>query len=262
MEASCVPASVSMVFSGWGIEISEQELVDSYFQTTKLPRDDLKRGVTNTNTVKGIVQIIEDRRLETALQLDVFVPGLYRFNSSNEDRYITRASTASVRKYGKIFEEGSEPKDFFNALEQLSKKNKIGVYSPNPRMLQISEKMSFMMMLPKSSIRGFYEELSDFISRGHIVGPHGGMTLHTRALDGSRMEVLDEQPDKRGFMLLDPRGLTYPVPPEYLLYVDSRGVRGDMFDYLFRVSPKETRIAATQPGPLSQFLLNIRHLVP
>lgn len=261
LEASCVPTAISMVFSGFGIDISEQTLVDRYFQTAKLPASDLNRGVSNTDTVKGIVQIIEDQDLKEKLQLDVFIPELYKYTRSHMERYIVEAEPKALRRYEKVFKKGSEIRNFFKTLEQLSREGEIGVYTANARMLQFPKRSNFSWMVPQASLRGFYDELSDFISKGHIVGSHGGMTMHTRALDGSRMEKLTYRPDEVGYVIVDPRGENYAVSLHSLVMVDSVGVRGDVFDYLFRVSSKAEGLNPQNYG-FRGFLQNLRNLIP
>lgn len=261
LEASCVPTSISMMFSGFGIDISEQTLIDRYFQTVKLPVGDRNSGVTNTNTVGRIVQIINDFGLRESLQLNVFVPDMYKYVNSPEKRYIVEATPRAIRKYGKIFKKGTEVKEFFETLEHLVKGDTIGVYTANARMMGISRKFSVFSMVPEKIRREFYDELSDFIKKGHIIGPHGGMTMHTRALDGSRKERLAYQPDQEGYVIVDPRGESYAVSLHSLVYVDSMGVRGDTFDYLFRVSPRENELKPQTHG-FRGFLQNLRDLIP
>lgn len=259
LESSCVPASVSMVFSGFGIDIDEQTLIGRYFPTAALPDYDRDRGVTNTNTVKGIVQIIEDLGLKDRLQVDVFVPDLYEYTRSPEERYIVKAKPRVLQQYGKNFEEGTEVRIFFETLADLLKANKIGIYTANARMLQIQE--NSLSLIPQVILYGFYTELTYFISRGHIVGPHGGGTAHARALDGTRMEDLKYRPRRKGFVVLDPRGESYAIGTDSLVWVDSGGVRGDVFDYLFRVSPRENELEPQTYG-FRRFLLNLRKLIP
>lgn len=266
-EASCVPTSISMVFSGFGIDISEQTLVDKYFPTVvglpisaRDPDKGVEVGVSNEDTVKGIVQIIGDFGLRGQLQVDVFMPGLYEYTKSSEQKYIVQAEPRALREYRNRFKKGDRYWEFYETLEQLLESGEIGVYTPNSRMMKIPKFGSFSMV-PREAVNGFYDELSDFIAKGHIVGPHSGMTLHTRALDGSRRERLTYRPGEEGYVVVDPRGESYAISLSSLVCVDSMGVRGDVFDYLFRVSPRENELKAQTYG-FRRFLQNLRDLTP
>lgn len=170
-----------------------------------------------------------------------------------------------MRKYGRQFEKGDEWREFHETLEQLLKSGEIGVYTANARMLGLKKEADISSFIPPDTIRGFYGELIDFVKKGHIVGPHGGMTMHTRALDGSRMEKLEYHPyevrDAEGFRIVDPRGDSYTVSPSSLVWLDSWGVRGDTFDYLFRIAPRENELKPQTYG-FRRFLQNLRNLIP
>lgn len=260
-EASCVVASISMVLSGFGIDVSEQTLVDRYFPTAKLPVTDPNAGVTNTNTVKGMVKILHDENLSNALQIDAFIPSLYEYTRSPEDRYIVKVQTRALNREGRIFKKDSELRKFYNTLRQLVGENEIGVYTANARMLKLNKTVSGLHDIPEEARRGFYAELTDFVRRGHIVGPHGGMTMHTRALDGISMVEIPLQPNKEGFRIIDPRGESYPASVDHLVWVDSLGVSGDVFDYFFRLSPKEEVLNPQQYGFLG-LIHRLRRLIP
>lgn len=254
-ETSCIPTSISMVFSGFGVDISEQTLVDTYFQTAKLQPADTKAGVNKSDTVKGVLQVIEDHGLRDQLQIDVFAPVLQEYTKSPEKRYLVRAGTRPLRKYGKELEqEGiSEEAEFFYTLAELSNNNDIGVYTANARMLLKPAKGDFSTPPHLEAIRGFYSELKDFIKKGHIVGLHGGMTMHAYALDGSREE---------GFTIIDPNGgRSYPTYVDSLIRIHSWGISGDTFDYLFRVSPREEVINPQTYG-FRKFLHHLRNSIP
>lgn len=171
LEAGCVPTAISMVFSGFGIEISERTLVDKYFPTAGLPisawdpNNGVEVGVTNTDTVKGIVQIINDLGLREQLQIDVFEPGLHSFTNSPEEKYIVMTGPRALRKYGSRFKKGDGYWEFYETLEQLLKSGEIGVYTANSRMMKIPKFDSFSMV-PREAVNGFYGELADFISKG------------------------------------------------------------------------------------------------
>lgn len=263
LEASCVATSISMVFSGFGVDISEQVLVDRYFQTAKLPKTDPALGVSNTNTIKGLVQIIKDLDLRGQLQIDVFAPRLYEYTRSPEDRYIVEAQPQALRRYGKVFEKGSEERSFVETLEQSLREGEIGIYTANVRMLQFPKRYNYnsFWMVPEASLKGFYDELSDFIRKGHIVGPHGGMTRHVRALDGSRIEKIPWRPNEVGFAILDPGGESYAVTLDSLVRVDDMGVHGDVFDYLFRISPRREDLEPQNYG-FRRLIQNLRGLIP
>lgn len=265
LETSCVPTSISMVFSGFGVYISEQALVDRYFPNAGLPISawdpdkGVEVGVTNTDTVKGLVQIIGDFGLRDQLQVDAFMPGLDEYTKSPEQKYIVRAEPRALRKYRSRFKKGDEYWEFYEALEQLLKSGEIGIYTANSRMMRIP-KFGSQSLVPREAVNGFYDELSDFIAKGHIIGPHGGMTLHTRALDGSRMERIPHRQDEGGYVIMDPGGYSYATSLQSLVMVDSLGVRGDAFDYLFRVSPREE--LKPQNYGFRRFIQNLSDLIP
>jgi hypothetical protein len=258
-EASCVPTSLSMVFSGFGIDISEQTLVDSYFQTAKLPATDPDAGVTNTNIVKGIVQVIRDLGLEPSLQTDVFIPSLHQYTSSSVGRYIVEATPRALNKQARVFPE-SEVRDFHQTLAQLQTNGEIGVYTANNRLLKIP-KFGTLSVPSRQVSEEFYKELGNFIRKGHILGPHGGMTGHLRALDGTRQEKHPYKQGEYGYTILDPNGESYVVSLSNLVWVDSFGIRGDIFDYLFRISPRE-ELSAQKPSGFHEFLRNLKQLIP
>lgn len=267
LEVGCVPTAISMVFSGFGIEISERALVDKYFPTAGLPisawdpNKGIEVGVTNTDTVKGVVQIIRDLDLRDQLQTDVFMPGLYEYTNSPEERYVVEAEPRALRKYRRIFEKGSEVRKFYETLERLMKDGEIGVYTANNRLMKFRKGFSSFPMVSEEASRGFYSELAEFVKKGHIVGPHGGMTMHTRALDGSRVVNIPWRPNEPGFLIVDPRGESYETSLHSLVWVDSMGVHGDVFDYLFRVSPKEEGLTPQKYG-FRRFIQNLRDLIP
>lgn len=236
-----------MVFSGFGIYITEEALVENYFQTAKNSFDD-RGGVTNTDTIRGILQIIKDLHLEARLQIDVFVPLLYQYTSSPEPKYIVKAEPKASMEFAKRFEKGSEIRKFYETSGILAKEGVIGLYTANNRMMQLSRKSNMFQMLPDEVTTGFYKELKDFISKGHVLGPHEGLAGHMRALDGSRMEEVSWGPHQEGFVIVDPNGKSYVEPVESLFWIDERGVRGSFFDHLFRLSPREESINPTKRG--------------
>src|SRR5579884_674449 len=85
--ASCVPASVSMAFNGFGIPISERKLMDKYFPGVNNNEDEYG-GVFNEDIVKGVISVIRGENL-SGLSVDVFDPSLWRFTKSREPKYIT-----------------------------------------------------------------------------------------------------------------------------------------------------------------------------
>lgn len=257
MEASCVAASISMVFTGLGVNISEHELVDTYFPTAKLPAGEINSGVSNTNTVKGIVRIIADRDLKRSLDFDVFIPGLSHTYKTSAEQFIVVADPNSVRRYGRGFDKDSDVRKFFETLGRLSQEGELKVHTENAKALNITGDFR-LGLLPESARRGFYQELDDFIQKGHIVGPHGGMTLHARALDGATRKPLDYDPSQDGFMLHDPRGMSYLISLSSLVMLDSFGARGDAFDFLFRLSPREER---PKMDSSNTFLRKLRDLI-
>lgn len=260
-EASCGPASISMVLSGFGIDMSEQTLVENYFPNASIPVSawDPNKGVIpgafDVDIVIGLVKVIKDLGLVDNLQIDVFAPPLYQYTYSNENRYIVKASHGAARKHGKLFKDATELRDFYDTLEQFSRRGDIGVYTANSRMMRFSR--NYTSTLPDEVRKGFNTELFDFIRQGHIFGPHGGMTAHVRTIDGTRLERLNYEPYEEGFIMIDPADLrTYVMTPHSLVWVDSAGVRGDTFDHIFRVSPRTQELRP----PLRSFLRFLQNL--
>lgn len=257
-ETGCVPTSISMVLSGFGVNISEEALIDRYFPTARLPRLDRNSGVKEQNTVECMVRILEDLRLQKSLQLDVFDPYLCNQTSSPEEKYIIKSTPDIIaersEKFGKDSPVGdtTEMRDFYKSLEKLLKNNKIGVYTANARMMDFSN--NFMFLVSDHIKRGFYGELADFVRKGHIVGPHGGGTAHVRALDGTKTT-------DQCFWIVDPDGRSYSIPHSSLIWLDSEGTRGDTFDYLFRLSPKE-EVPNPQQYKVRSFLQGLRRFSP
>lgn len=257
--ASCVPTSISMIFSGFGIDISEQTLVDKYFLTAKLSPGERDAGVTSENIAKGMVAIIENMNLQDQLQIDVFEPGLWRYTKVKGNRYIVEAPPSALRKREAEFKDDKSLRGYYKSLDQLVRARKIKVYTANAKTMGLETNYKIrdlFTMIPEQITRGFYTELEEFIEKGHIVGPHGGLTLHARVLDGTRIN------DERWkYRLLDPAGGIYPCSAQNLVWVDSFGVRGDTFDCLFRVSPKEEELLNPQQYDLRSFLNNIKSIL-
>lgn len=272
-EMGCVPTSVAMVLSGFGITASEQDLAEKYFPSAKLPLKDpgsgeinYSSGVDNSQIINGMVQILESMGLQNQLRIDVFDPWLWDYAFSSQKRYIVKTTQETIRKYGERFK-GEDPdskrvRDFYQTMEALVTSKKICVYTANTRMIR-ADKMRYTHMLPDNIKAGFYSELADFVRKGHIVGPHRGMTAHTRALDGNRREKIPWAPDEEGYVVLDPSDKSHVIRLENLVWVDTRGVSGDIFDYLIRVSPKETiDVVDPQQYGIGNFLHNFRRLLP
>lgn len=270
-ETGCVPTAISMVLSGFGTDVSEQILVERYFPTAKLPRIDRDSGSINWDSgvadhdiVRGMVRILTDMDLRNRLQIDVFFPHLWRYTSSPENLYIVKVAPKALREYGNRFDEDTKVRELCRTLEELVRKNEICVYSANARTMGLSLDYGLTMRMDNKVRAGFYTELVNFVSKGHIVGPHGGGTAHVRALDGSRIEKMPWSPNssnEAGFLVVDPAGTSYNFPIHGLIWVDSGGVRGDLFDYLFRVSPRDDVLDPQQYG-FRRFIQNLRHLIP
>lgn len=267
LEMGCGPTSVAMVLSGFGVQTTEQILAERCFPTALLPLIDpnsgeinYRSGTSNRQLVEGMVQALEGLGLQDQLRVDVFDSWLCEYTTSPQERYIVKAMPDAMKKYRKKFK-GDTPsskdvRDFYQTLEALVKAKKIGVYTANARMLQ-TDKMRNMFVLPEDIRSGFFGELTDFVRKGHIVGPHGGMTAHIRALDGSRTEKITWSANEKGFVMLDPMGESYVIGLSSLIWLDTRGVRGDTFDYLFRVSPREGILNPQQYG-IRRLLQNLR----
>lgn len=237
-EAGCAPTSIAMAFSGFGIDLNEQMLIDRYFPTVKLPKGNLNRGVSNEGIARGIVQIIKDLDLEENLQLGVFVHELFKDVRVSQKNYIVEVKPQGLRKHAKKFKKGDPMRDFFETLEQLVKRAEIKVYTANNKMMQLSKDLDIDWNKFNRVSKGFYGELFNFISRGHIVGVHGGLTMHARALDGSRMEKLYNQ-DENGYVIIDPERGSSATSLQSLTKISRDSLYGDAFDYLFRISLKE-----------------------
>lgn len=91
-------------------------------------------GVSNTDAVTGMVQILKDLGLENRLRVDIFDPFLYRYTRSTEDRYIVKVQPQTLSKAGKEFAKYKEWKvlrNFYDTLGQLVRAGEIGVYTAN-----------------------------------------------------------------------------------------------------------------------------------
>lgn len=249
LASGCVPTSVAMAFSGFGIALTEQELVDRYFPTANLPNTEPQSGVSNTDTVTGIIHIIDDLGLSGYLQLDVFIPGLCDYQSS-EAKCIVKARPQAAGKMAKKIEKGTESREFFETLAKLAERGRVGIYTANAKKMKFRKEYDGGP-LTKTVVDDFYCELSEFISKGHVLGPHGGMTMHMRTLDGSRIEPPSSQKREK-YVIIDPEGRSYSVSQTNLIMVDPQGIRGDVFDYLFRISPKGDNV--TQQDGLRKFI--------
>lgn len=75
------------------------------------------------------------------------------------------------------------------------------------------------------------------------------------------MEKIPHRQDEEGYVVMDPRGYSYAISLRSLVMIDSLGVRGDVFDYLFRVSPRESELRPQTYG-FRGFLQNLRDLIP
>lgn len=269
-EMGCGPTSVAMVLSGFGIKSTEQVLAEGYFPNTLLPFIDPTSGkinhhsgLDNQHLVEGMVRILEDLGLQNQLRVDVFDSWLWKYTTSKQERYIVEATPEAIRKNGDRFKEDDSNskmiRGFYQTLEALVKNRRIGVYTANARTMQLDQ-MSHMFRLSNDNENGFYNELADWVRKGHIVGPHGGMTAHIRALDGSRTERIPWTTDEEGFVMFDPRGESYVIRLSSLVIVDTLGVRGDVFDYLFRISPQEA-VLNPYGYDIRSFLHSLRQLL-
>lgn len=249
-EMGCGPTSIAMVLSGFGINTTEQALAEKYFPSALLPlinpntnEINYNSGLDNAQLVAGMVRILEGMALQDRLRVDVFDASLWKETNSPQERYIVAVAPETIRLHGDRFKEDDissrKIRNYYQTLESLVKSNKIVVYTANARMMQ-ADRMKYMFLLPDEIRNGFYSELADFVKSGHIVGPHGGMTAHIRALDGSRTEQVPWKADKEGFMIVDPKGDNYVTSVDGLVWIDTLGVRGDVFDRMFRISLKDT----------------------
>ncbi len=262
-EMGCGPTSVAMALSGLGIITTEQALAEAYFPSALLPslNQDTRRlnpdsGLHDSKLIEGIVDVVEGMGLQKRVNVDVFDANLFEYTFSSEQGYIIEVQPRSMKELGTKFRKGEEVKEFYQSLETLSKKRKIKVYTANARLMRTNQGF---FGPSKDTIQGFYTELADFISRGHIVGPHGGMTAHIRALDGTRTETPYGRREI-GFLMLDPNGQSNIIPISSLVMAGGNsGVRGDTFDYLFRLSPKE--VLSPQQFGIRGFLGSLKSLL-
>lgn len=241
-EASCVVASITMVFRGLGVNVNEDRLIEKYFPNAGLPASDMDSGVTNQNALRGMVQMRADLGLKDDLQIDVFEPYLGRFVRSKEQKFIVQASPHALRAYGREFpkEKEGDVGDYIETLHTLTRAGEIRVFTANERLIGIDRK-NWMKFINPEVDRKFNDELEQFLREGHTVGPHGGMTRHTRVVDGYSKGKHNEprhysKTAVESFVMVDPASGTYPIYADNLVWVDNNGVRGDSFDRLFRVS--------------------------
>lgn len=252
-EASCAPASISMVLSGFGVALSEDVLVRKYFPDAELPIESGKAGVRNDKVVEGIVSVLKGENLPE-LMVDVFDPSIWKFVRSPKEKYITPVSARVLRKVRD--QECGQVRDFYENLANLAGGNDIRVYTVNSQLVPFrTSRANPNYYLTREVIDRFYKELTEFIKKGHIVGPHAGMTRHVRVLDGKAIEG-------NNFWLIDPNGESYETPIDHLLHLDSYGLRGNIFDYLIRVAPKEEEILTPESDDFRSLFKYIRDLIP
>lgn len=260
-DTGCVPTSIAMVLSGFGVETTEKALIDSYFPNAGLPLIDpdsdsgqLNKhiGVQSPDLVRGIVDILQDLGLQEQLRVDVFDSFLYPYASSPAERYIIECTPGALKKYAQSWNWGPDITRFYQTMEALLRNNRIGVYTANAKKMNFSD--CWFDILPEYIAKGFFDELTDFVSQGHTIGSHGGLTMHVRVLDGTKTTDTD-------FWLIDPVGKSYSLYHSDIFRLDAQELRGDTFDYLFRVSPKEKCLNPQQYG-IRGFLHNLRQLFP
>lgn len=266
-DMSCVPASVSMVFSGFGIDIRERVLIDKYFPHAKLPPSVEGAGVDMRTAVSGLVQAIRDIDLQDGLQVDVLVPDLWRYTDSPEERWVVRCEPGTVIRSAKKFHNTSFATDL-RTLAELAQKAEIGVYSVNNRMMKrygakdtFHRRKNVYIYDERAISKGLSAELVEFVRKGHAIGCHEGLSSHARAIDGSKTQ-------KKGYWIVDPMakntGHSYNgfLEASSLFYVHySEGVQGGMFDYLYRLSEKEEPLDPQQYG-FRSMIQSLRNLIP
>lgn len=255
-QMGCGPTAISMVLSGFGVDISEQILIDRYFPTAALPMEEEGAGVDDKSGVLGILQVLEDEHMQESLQMDFFSPTLCRYTSSLENRYIVPAKPDAAKSYAGIFKENGMTKDLYETLALLAKKGQIGLYTPNGRLIKHDTKGGNIPLAETAEAqRGLNQELVEFVKKGHLIGEHKGAFPHFWAVDGTKTT-------EEGYWLVDPADGESSLAGHYLVMIDSYfGVEGDKFSYMVRVSPREKPLNPQQHGFLG-FLQNAGHLIP
>src|SRR5687768_16854585 len=98
-QMGCVPTSTAMVLSGFGIRTSEQELVDTYFPSAKLPKGHPDAGIYDDELTKGLVAITIEMGLANTLRVDVFEPSLWSATSPKVERTIVPVTPDQIKPW-------------------------------------------------------------------------------------------------------------------------------------------------------------------
>lgn len=251
-EGGCVPTAISMVLSGFGANTNEEALVDRYFPTARLPREDPNCGVSMASNLRGIIKILKDMGLQDRLQVDTFEPDLSLYTRLLEERYIVKSPPEALREHGEEkFYRSINETNFYKTLRELADNKKVGVYAANARMMGL-EKWGLHRDFSDQIERGFYTELADFARRGHIVITYGLGTAHAVAVDGTRTT-------EEGFWIVDPDGTSYAISRHEIVSLDAGEVKG-LETHFFRISPWE--VLNPQLYGFRTFVQRLRNLIP
>lgn len=235
-EASCVPTSISMVLSGFGIKKSENDLIEGYFPTATLKTGNVDAGVTRAAILRGLDKIISDLSVPHLLQIDVFLPNYWTSTSSSQNKFMVRSDPSAAVRYIRGYRYETEIIAFHSTVEELAKSGVIGIYSVNKRLVTSQILGSHLKEAPER----FYKELAGWIQEGHSIGGHGGMTNHARAIDG-----FQSTPDS--VQIHDPAERSYQLTPHTIVSADPMlGIKADAFDFIIRLSERK-------PEPQRQF---------
>lgn len=234
-DSGCVPTSIAMVLSGFGIITSEGELVERYFPQINPSLPSERFGISMAGVATGVLQILDDLGLQDDLQLDVINPYLAEFTNSPEEQWFVRCNPLKVQRSASQFHDITAKE--LLVLAELAQRQEIGLYSVNNRMMQRYRTRGEYDV--SNITRYLFPELDGFIRRGHVIGCCGGMMAHACAIDGIKI-------GEEGFLILDPdtttSGFSYDgvFEASALFEIhDRRGVTQGGFDYLYRISQKE-----------------------
>lgn len=252
--SSCVPTAVSMILSGFGIVISEQDLIDQYYPTAiRSSARESRTGVSPAEGVRTIVQILKDKKLAELLRVDVFTPWVWRYTLSNQPNWIIPVTHTNLEHYVKREGKSNDGIDFYTTLAQLVKSKQIGVQTINGLRVKSKKKYGYGTITP--IVEELREELIDYVKKGHIIGSTTGIAHgHVIAMDGIKTTDKD-------YYLLDPKGRRYRSDAD-LMNIRDGMITGGQFDYMTRISPRTREELNPQHFGFSSVIQTFRSLIP
>lgn len=270
MEASCVPTAISMVFSGFGMDIGEDTLIEKYFPSARLPAFQKEAGVNMTTVVIEIAHILRDANLERVLQPGVFLPFIWQHVAPTGENWIVRARAEDVRRAAKKIKHPSLSEDI-HALARSLQRGEIEVYSVNRKLMRQNGTEGTPYYIGWRKVRTCYynentinkslgRELVDFVRRGHAIGAKESISSHVRVIDGVNTSF-------DGFWIVDPGRAgdenyhNGQLNITSLIRTMDEEFATGMFDYLITLFDREQTMIP-QPRGARRFFQAIRGLIP